>query len=141
MLSFIFYFIVARLFTKFLPSTVLVSNGIKFHHFRFGIVLIVIGGWLRISYDNKEINRAAAIIYGSCGGLIVDTVGLLLTFNNYWTCLTYIFLMVFLAFILVLIFFYRYRSTVLEVLADFAISKVSLYLGVFLAAVSMVFII
>jgi hypothetical protein len=50
-----------------------------------GIALLAIGGWLGISYDDKETNRVASILYGAGGGLIVDEVGLLLTFNNYWT--------------------------------------------------------
>ncbi|HEX7482793.1 MAG TPA: hypothetical protein VF350_04950 [Candidatus Bathyarchaeia archaeon] len=72
-----------------------------------------------ISYNDKEINRVASILYGAGGGLIVDEVGLLLTFDNYWTSLSYSFLIVFLAFIIVLIFFFRYRSIILEELAEF----------------------
>jgi len=83
----------------------------------------------------------ASILYGAGGGLIVDEVGLLLTFNNYWTGLTYTFLVVFLAFILVLMFFYRYRRIVMEELSEFVSNKVSLYTAVFLAAVSAAFII
>lgn len=94
-----------------------------------------------ISYDEKEIDRVAAILYGAGGGLIVDEVGLLLTFDNYWTSLTYSFLIIFLSFIVVLMFFFRYRLTILEELAEFATSNVSLYLGIFLAAVSGAFII
>lgn len=140
LLSFIFAFIAARTFTTFYPSTVLVSNGIHIHHFWFGIALLAIGGWLGISYDDKEINRVASILYGAGGGLIVDEVGLLLTFGNYWTGLTYAFLVVFLAFIVVLMLFYRYRLAITEELAEFASSKLSLYLGVFLVAVSVAFI-
>jgi hypothetical protein len=141
LLSFIFSFIAARLFTTSFPSIVLINNGIHIHHFWFGIILVAIGGWLGISYNDKEIDRVAAILYGAGGGLIVDEVGLLLTFDNYWTGLTYSFLIVFLAIIIILMFFYRYRSTIIEELAEFAFSKVSLYLGIFLAAVSVAFII
>jgi hypothetical protein len=141
LLSFIFAFIAARTFTTFYPSTVLVSNGIHIHHFWFGIALLAIGGWLGISYDDKETNRVASILYGAGGGLIVDEVGLLLTFGNYWTGLTYAFLVVFLAFIFVLMLFVRYRIVIMEEFSEFASSKASLYLGVFLAAVSAPFII
>ena len=141
LLSFIFSFIAARLFTTFFPSVVLINNGIHIHHFWFGIILVAIGGWLGISNDDKEINRVAAIFYGAGGGLIVDEVGLLLTFDNYWTSLTYSFLIVFLAIIIVLMFFYRYRLAILGEIAEFTTSKVSLYLGIFLAAVSVGFII
>jgi hypothetical protein len=141
LLSFIFSFIAARTFTTFYPSIVLVSNGIHIHHFWFGIALLAIAGWLGISYDDKETSIVASILYGAGGGLIVDEVGLLLTFGNYWTGLTYAFLVVFLAFIVVLMFFVRHRSVILEEFSEFASSKLSLYLGVFLAAVSAAFII
>jgi uncharacterized membrane protein len=132
---------VARLFTTFFPSTVLVTNGIHIHHFWYGIALLAVGGWLGISYDDKEISRVASILYGAGSGLIVDEVGLLLTFNNYRTGLTYTFMVIFLAFILVLMFFYRYRRIVVDEISEFIGSKVSLYVGVFLAAVSVAFII
>jgi hypothetical protein len=141
LLSFIFSFIVARLFTTFFPSIVLITSGIHIHHFWFGIALLAIGGWLGISYDNKETNRVASILYGTGGGLIVDEVGLLLTFNNYWTGLTYTFFVVFFAFVVVLIFFYRYHAVVVDELSDFVSTKASLYLCVFLVAVSLAFII
>lgn len=139
LVSFIFSFIAARIFTTFYPSTVLVSNGIHIHHFWFGIALVAIGGWLGISYDDKEINRVAAILYGAGGGLIVDEIGLLLTFDNYWTGLTYSFFIVFLAFIVILMLFIRYSSIIKGELAEFVSSKVSFYLGIFLFAVSIAF--
>lgn len=64
----------------------------------------------------------------------------MLTFNNYWTGLTYTFLIIFLAFIFVLMLFYRYRLIITEELFEFVSNKVSLYLGVFLLAVSVAFI-
>lgn len=140
LLAFIFSFIAARTFTTFYPSTVLVSNGIHIHHFWYGIALLAIGGWLGISYNDRETDRVAAILYGAGGGLIVDEVGLLLTFGNYWTGLTYTFLVILLAFVTILILFNRYRQLIMTELAGFVSSKVSLYLGVFLAAVSIAFI-
>jgi hypothetical protein len=138
--AFIFSFIAARTFTTFYPSTVLVSHGVHVHHFWYGIVLLAVGGWLGISYNNKETDRVAAILYGAGGGLIVDEVGLLLTFGNYWTGLTYTFLVILLAFVIILILFNRYQQLIVTELAEFVSSKVSLYLGVFLAAVSVAFI-
>ncbi len=141
LISFIFSFIAARAFTTFFPSTVLITSGIHIHHFWFGIALVAIGGWLGISYNAEEISRIASILYGAGGGLIVDEVGLLLTFGNYWTSLTYSFLVVFLSFIAVVLFFYKYRTVIEEELAEFARSKLSLYLGIFLIALSAAFII
>ena len=140
LLSFIFSFIAARTFTTFYPSTVRVSNGIHVHHFWYGIALLAIGGWLGISYNDRETNRVAAILYGAGSGLIIDEVGLLLTFGNYWTGLTYTFLIILLALVTILMLFNRYRLLIMTELAELVSNKVSLYLGVFLAAVSVAFI-
>jgi hypothetical protein len=102
--------------------------------------LLAIGGWLGISYNGRETDRVAAILYGAGGGLIVDEVGLLLTFGNYWTGLTYTFLIILLAFVTILMLFNRYRQLIVTELAELVGNKVSLYLGVFLAAVSVAFI-
>ena len=118
----------------------MVSSGIHIHHFWFGIALLAIGGWLGISYNDKETDRLAAILYGVGGGLIVDEAGLLLTFRYYWTNLTYGFLVVFLAFLAVLVLFFRYRRAIVADLAGFVSNRFSLYLGVLLAAVSIAFI-
>jgi hypothetical protein len=140
LVSFILAFVVARTFTTFFPSTVLVSNGIHIHHFWYGIVLLAIGGWLGISFNDKDTDRLAAILSGAGGGLIVDEVGLLLTFGNYWTSLTYTFLTVFLAFIFVLILFNLYREIIVEEFKEFLGSNASIYFGVFLFAISVAFI-
>jgi hypothetical protein len=76
----------------------LVGGGLHIHHFWFGIALLAVGGWLGISFNNKDIDMVAAIIYGVGGGLIVDEVGLLLTFGNYWSGLTWTLLIVLLSF-------------------------------------------
>jgi hypothetical protein len=141
LLSFILSFIVARTFTTFFPSTVLVSNGIHVHHFWFGIVLLAIGGWLGISYNDVDADRLAAILYGAGGGLIIDEVGLLLTFGDYWTNLTYTILTVFIALVIVLILFNSYRQAITKEFGEFFSSNFSLYFGAFLLAVSVAFIV
>ncbi|HML02489.1 MAG TPA: hypothetical protein VK487_03845, partial [Candidatus Bathyarchaeia archaeon] len=59
------------------PRTILVRYGLHIHHFWFGLVLLVVGGWLGISYENERIDRVAAILFGAGGGLVADEVGLL----------------------------------------------------------------
>ena len=140
LLSLIVSFLVARAFTTFFPSTVFISGGIHIHHFWYGLILLAIGGWMGISYNSRETDRLAAILYGVGGGLIIDEVGLLLTFGNYWTGLTFSVLVVLLAFASVLILLNAYRELVLHELREFERSKTSLYLGVFLFAVSIAFI-
>lgn len=138
--SFILSFIAARTFTYFYPSVVLISGGIHIHHFWFGILLLAVGGWIGISYNQKEIDMIAAIIYGVGGGLVADEVGLLLTFGNYYSELTWTFMIILLAFVSTVILFYRYHDNILEELHEFVSSKISLYFGVFLATVSVAFI-
>jgi hypothetical protein len=141
LISFILSFIVARSFTYFYPGVVLISGNLHIHHFWFGIALLAIGGWLGISYNHKEIDMLAAIIYGVGGGLIVDEVGLLLTFGDYWSGITWTFVIVLVASVSVLILLGMYRQAVFEELHDFVRRKASLYIGIFLAAISIAFIV
>jgi len=140
LLSFIASFLIARVFTTISPDVVLVGNDLHIHHFWFGIIMLAIGGWLGISYNEERIDRLAAIIYGAGGGLIGDEVGLLLTFGNYWTELTYTILVIFLAFTSTFILFKRYSRAVLSEIQGFTRNKASLYSAVFLAVVSIAFI-
>ncbi len=118
----------------------LVSGGIHFHHFWFGILLLAIGGWLGINYNRKEVDMVAAIVYGVGGGLIADEIGLLLTFEDYYSGLTWTFLLLLLAFVTALLVLRRYRQNVYEELHEFIGSKASLYIGILLAAISVAFV-
>lgn len=139
LISFIASFLVARTFTTFYPTVVFVSGGIHVHHFWYGIALLTVGGWLGISYNDERVSRLAAILFGAGGGLIGDEVGLLLTFEDYWTGITYTFILAFLAFASTLIIILRYQKAIWSEFAQFTRSNVSLYFGVFLAAVSIAF--
>jgi hypothetical protein len=140
LISFIASFLIARTFTTISPEAVLVGNGFHIHHFWYGIIMLAIGGWLGINYNEERIDRLAAVIYGAGGGLIGDEVGLLLTFGNYWTGLTYTTVVVFLAFVSTFILFKRYSKAVLAEIKGFTRSKASFYFGVILAGVSIAFI-
>jgi hypothetical protein len=139
LISFIASFLVARTFTTFYPTVVFVNSGIHVHHFWYGIALLAVGGWLGISYNNERISRLAAILFGAGGGLIGDEVGLLLTFEDYWTGITYTFVLAFLAFASTLIIILRYQKAIWSEFAQFTRSNASLYFGAFLAAVSIAF--
>ena len=140
LISFIISFSAARTFTSFFPSTVFISGGIHIHHFWYGLVLLAASGWLGISYGNKETDFVAAILYGAGGGLVVDEVGLLLTFGNYWTSLTFSALILLLSLASVLILINTYRQFIERELREFERSKISLYVSVFFSAVSIAFI-
>jgi hypothetical protein len=140
LISFLASFIVTRTFTSFYPNVIIISGGLHIHHFWYGIVLLAVGGWLGISFNQKEIDMGAAIVYGIGGGLIVDEVGLLLTFGDYWSNLTWAILIVLLSFAFLLILFYRYRQSIIEELGEFVSSRNSLFAAVFFAVISAAFI-
>lgn len=140
LVSFTASFIVARAFTTLNPGTVLVGFGLHVHHFWFGLAMLAIGGWLGISYNQFRVNRVAAILFGAGGGLIGDELGLLLTMGDYWTELTYTVVIVFLAAASVLILVIRYFDAIRREFGEFLSSSASLYVGVFLAAVSVAFV-
>jgi len=139
LVSFIASFMIARAFTTLSPSTVLISGGYHIHHYWYGLIILAIGGWLGISYENERINRVAAILFGAGGGIIGDEVGLLFT-SDYWTGLTYTFLMIFLAFTSILTLMFRYSRMILNEFSQFFYSQTSFYLGIFLATISAAFI-
>jgi len=140
LISFIASFAVARTFTTLYPNIYLTGGGYHIHHFWIGLAMLAIGGWLGISYENERINRLAAILFGAGGGIIGDEVGLLLTFGNYWTEITYTFVITFLAFVSILILLTRYSKIIRREFTEFLRSNASLYFGVFLASVSIAFI-
>ena len=139
LISFLASFMVARIFTTLSPNTVLISGGYHIHHYWYGLIILAIGGWLGISYENERINRVAAILFGAGGGIIGDEVGLLLT-SEYWTGITFTFLMIFLAFASILILLFRFSRIILNEFSQFFHSQTSFYLGVFLATISVAFI-
>ena len=139
LVSFLASFMVARIFTTLSPNTVLISEGYHIHHYWYGLIILAIGGWLGISYENERINRVAAILFGAGGGIIGDEVGLLFT-SEYWTGITFTFLIIFLAFASILILLFRFSRIILNEFSQFFRSQTSFYLGVFLATISVAFI-
>ncbi|NWG10409.1 hypothetical protein HXY33_01455 [Candidatus Bathyarchaeota archaeon] len=142
MISFISSFAVARVFSSLYPKTILEVSGLHIHHFWYGIALLAVGGWLGISCENEKIDRLAAILFGAGGGLIGDQVGLLLTLNAhaYWADVTYTFVIVFVTLGSMLILLNRYRKVIRTEFAQFLLNNASLYFGVFMAVVSIAFI-
>jgi uncharacterized membrane protein len=139
--SFLSSFAVARVFTGFFPSTVLMVQGIHIHHFWYGLALLVVGGWLGINYRDDHIERFAAIIFGVGGGLVGDEIGLLLTFGDYYSELTYTFVIALLAFSFMAALFKRHGKTIVTELYGFSRRHIDLYVGLFLAFVSSAFLI
>jgi len=134
-------FIVARVFTAFFPSTVLVVQGYHIHHFWYGLALLAIGGWLGINYRDDHTERIAAIIFGVGGGLVGDEIGLLVTFGNYYSELTYTFVISLLAFAFMATLLKRHGQAIITELFGFFRLNLDLYVGLFLAFVSSAFLI
>lgn len=134
--SFISSFAIARIFATLAPNVVVISGDFHIHHFWYGLALLAIGGWLGISYVNEQIDRFAAILFGAGGGLVADEVGLLLTFGDYWTGITYTFFVIFLAVVFMLTLLARYSKTIGREFNEFLRSGTSLYIGFFLVAIS-----
>ena len=141
LISFVASFMIARSFTAISGGRgVLMIFGFHIHHFWYGTILLGIGGWLGINFDEERIVRFAAVIYGAGGGLIGDEVGLLLTFGNYWTSITYTFIIIFVAFVCAVILFMLYSKVILAEIEGFTRSRASFYFGIILAAVSITFL-
>jgi len=136
MMSFILSFLVARAFTTLSPSITWTSGGYHIHHFWYGIAMLAIGGWLGISYQNDRIDRLAAILFGAGGGIIGDEAGLLLTLQDYWTGMTYTLIIIFLTLVSMLVLLFRYSRVMAAEFAGLTRSRESIYVGIFLAVVS-----
>jgi uncharacterized membrane protein len=105
------------------------------------LALLVVGGWLGINYSDDYIERIAAIIFGVGGGLVGDEIGLLLTFGDYYSELTYTFVIALLAFSFMATLFKRHCKTIVAELYGFSRRHVDLYVGLFLAFVSSAYLI
>jgi hypothetical protein len=97
----------ARIFTTLFPHVVVVTGGIHFHHFWYGLGMVLVAGLLGIVSTVPSHNRSYAIIFGLGAGLIGDEVGLFLTFGNYYSDLTYFVAVAFFASLAVAILLYK----------------------------------
>jgi hypothetical protein len=94
LLAFVASFLSARAFATLNPSTVVKTGGIHFHHFWYGLTLIIVVGWIAIAYDIPRYRRVYAVLFGLGCGLIGDEIGLFLTFGNYNSSLTFFFFVI-----------------------------------------------
>jgi len=112
LLFFVTTFFIARIFTTLYPDTVVESSGIHFHHFWYGLGLLVVAGWLGIASNRPEYDRVYAVFFGLGLGLIGDETGLLLTFGNYQSELTYVVFVAGLGFAIMAILAVRYSTQI-----------------------------
>jgi hypothetical protein len=102
--------------------------------------MLVIGGWLGIGYQNERSDRFASVIFGAGSGLVGDEVGLLLTFGEYWTGITYTFIIIVSSIAGVAILLSIYSKIIRTEFDRFMAGDFGFYFGVFLATVSFAFL-
>lgn len=136
LLSFAAAFLAARTFATLNPKTVVVAVGIHFHHFWYGLAIVVIAGWLGIVHNRPEYRRFYAILFGLGCGLIGDEVGLLLTFGNYNSNLTFFFFVVAVTFGAMAILFISKRKELEYDVISLGSGERLIYLGVVVAGFS-----
>jgi hypothetical protein len=64
--------------------------GYHIHHFYIGILLVCFAGWISITGSRLISRRLTAVVYGAGLGLFMDEVGLLLTWGDYYSGLSYL---------------------------------------------------
>lgn len=79
--------------------------GYHIHHFYFGIAMIALAGWLAILGNNIISREKLALLYGAGLGLLMDEIGLLLTWGDYYSGLTWLLSLILLGILLNVIFF------------------------------------
>jgi hypothetical protein len=138
-LAFLASFFGSRLFATLFPTTVLIQSGIHFHHFLYGLALISAAGWMGIAWRNERLYRLYAVLYGLGAGFVGDEIGLLLTFGNYESELTYLFLVGAISFIIIVTILLRYRVLLERDVVKLAVWERVALLGVFLTGFSVFF--
>jgi len=136
LLSFIAAFFTARIFTTINPDTVVVSGGIHFHHFWYGLAMVAAAGWLGIASNHPAWRRVYAVVFGFGGGLIGDEVGLLLTFGNYHSQLTYVFLIGLICFASLATLLIRFRVDLERDLLEMERGEATVHVGLVIACAS-----
>lgn len=94
LLAFVASFVTARVFATLNPKTVAEAGGIHFHHFWYGVTMVVVVGWLAIAYSLPSLKRIYAIVFGLGAGLMGDEIGLFLTMGNYNSSITFFFFVI-----------------------------------------------
>ena len=136
LLAFMTSFFGARIFTTMYPHTWVVVGGIHFHHFWYGLGMMGIAGWLGIISTRPTHRRIYALVFGLGGGLIGDEIGLLLTFGNYQSELTYVFGIGFIVCAVLGLLFVSYRDKLRHDVTGLGIGERLVHVGVVVAGLS-----
>src|SRR6266581_7303777 len=136
-LAFVGGFFGARIFHLLLPSVMIFTpSGIHFHHFWYGLAMMGVSGWLGIVDNDVKFARIYAVVFGVGARFVGDEVGLLLTFDDYYSELTFAFLVASVAFLLLVALMIRYRKQILEEVFHLSRGERLTHVGVFLIGFS-----
>ena len=129
----------ARIFHLAFPNLMIITqSGIHFHHFWYGLAMVIVAGWLGIAYDDPNLERIYAVVFGVGAGFIGDEVGLLLTFGDYYSGLTLDFFVAVMAGVILVILTTRYWTQVKDVLRVGRHERLAQF-GIFLIVFSAIF--
>ena len=91
-LAFIVTFVLLRLLTygiryQFLPfKNVVVGGGLHIHHFVWGILLLIVVGFLGLMVENARWHPWLAVVFGVAAALVLDEFAIWLNLSDvYWT--------------------------------------------------------
>ncbi len=140
-LAFVGGFFGARIFHLLLPSVMIFTpSGIHFHHFWYGLAMMGVSGWLGIVDNDVKFARIYAVVFGVGAGFVGDEVGLLLTFDDYYSELTLDFFVAAIAFIILAVLLLRYRDLIVREVLRLSRHERIAYIGVFLVGFSLIFV-
>ena|SRR3989338_8728598 len=72
LLIFVSTIIFFRLIVSIIGNTSLYIFGTEFHHLFFGVILLMITGFIRFFSTNEKLNRLDLILFGVGTGMVVD---------------------------------------------------------------------
>lgn len=131
-LAFTAGFFGARAFHMAFPDLVVIAEGVHFHHFWYGLIMMGVAGWLGIAENDSRYNRIYAVVFGLGAGFVGDEVGLLLTFGDYYSTLTFDFFIAAVAAIVLVALLLRYwkeiESDILRASARERLTQVGIFL-------------
>ncbi len=110
-ISFLISFLVGRGFAFLFPERVVIIKGYHIHHFFYGIFFISVAGVTGLVSTALKKIKFAAVMFGIGLGLLADEIGLLFTCTsvafecNYWSRLTYDFIVIVFLIYLAVMFF------------------------------------
>jgi len=140
-LAFVGGFFGARIFHLLLPTVMIITQGgIHFHHFWYGLAMMGVAGWLGIVDTDVKFARIYAVVFGVGAGFVGDEVGLLLTFDDYYSELTLDFFVAAIAFVILAILLVRYRDLILREVLRLSRHERIAYAGVFLVGFFAIFL-